>query len=237
MGGPPDVVHRVARSEGEDPAVSQIDLDAALHDVQEFVLVMGEGVAELSVGPRERHRVEPALIAVDEHPTLALGVGTPRPVRGPHQCDGGIAVVGGLVGAREQLELARAEGAGDFLERPDARPGEAAFELTEERVREFRDLRDLNECQAAGMAKASDAGSDSLGLHIRRNIDGGGHDASITDVRAGDERGDGELTRGNDRDTRRKRALRNVTSVERINIPLAARRCAAAPLICPPESP
>ena len=214
-----DVVQRVTRSEDEDAALAQVDLDAPGGDVQELVLRVSERVAELAIRTVERHRVETTLIAVDEHPPLALGVRTARSVVGTDERHGRIAVLGRLAGAGEQLELARPERAGDLLERPDARPGEAALQLAEERMRELGSLRELYEGQAAGMAKSPDAGSDALGLHVRRDVDGGGHLVSITRASPGDERGDAELIRGNDRDTRRKRALRNVGHVERINIP------------------
>lgn len=230
MRGAADVVERVARPESEPAAVAEVDFDATVDDVQELVLGVGEGVAELEVVPAEFERMEPALIAVHEHPPLPLRVVAARALLRAHERDRGIAIGGRLPRPGEELELARAEGAGDLLERSDAGPGETALELTEERMRQFGGFRELDEGQPAGMTKTPDAGSDALGLHVRRDVDGGGHAASITRRTATDRAGDGKLTRGNDRDTRRKRKLRNVAHVERINIPSAARRCAAAPL-------
>ncbi|GHF05042.1 hypothetical protein GCM10011600_01880 [Pseudolysinimonas yzui] len=78
------------------------------------------------------------------------------------------------------------------------------------------------------MPEPPDVGADALGLHVRLDVDTVGHATEYHPSRGGRRPGAKELTRGNGRDTRRKRNLRSVASVERINIPLAARRCVAA---------
>jgi hypothetical protein len=144
--------------------------DAALDHVDELVLVVHVVVAGIRVAPRELERVERA-VAVHEEARGAAGVGAHDALVGAD--DGGAVRVLGrarLLRGRHQLDLARAERAGDALERHHARAGVPALQLAEERVRQLGERRQPHEGQALLATVRADPGADARRLRVE---DGG----------------------------------------------------------------
>ena len=154
------IVGRVPGAEGRTFALD-LDVDRPLHHVEELVFSVHEDLAGLSGPTGHFHRMQRPT-AARQHPSRPGG----KPLRNRFVRRAlSVHLDGGVRGCRrirfcDQFDRARLERRGDSPQRRQARLGQPALELAQERMREVRRLGEPHESHAPCMPDTTDRGAE-----------------------------------------------------------------------------